>query len=130
GGAVPRVGHPRSDMTQSGSVLALDAGQTGIKVRLTRAGADPVERLFAGVLTDQPILPPLAAVARETASGVPVDTIAVGTSGLTSAEEDAGMLRTLVHELAPSRVLLTHDSVTYYLGTLGDGYGAVVAAGT
>lgn len=117
-------------MTQPSSVLALDAGQTGIKVRLLRAGADPAERLFAGVRTDQPILPQLAEVARQAASGVPVDTLAVGTSGLTSAEADAGALRALVHEMAPRRVVLTHDAVTSFLGTLGEGHGAVVASGT
>lgn len=117
-------------MTQPSAVLALDAGQTGIKVRLVRLDDEPLERLFPGVRTDQPILPQLAAVAREVGRGVELDAIAVGTSGLTRAEEDASTLRALVHELAPARVLLTHDSVTSYLGTLGDGDGAVVAAGT
>lgn len=114
----------------TGAVLAIDAGQTGIKVRLVRAGADATDHLFAGVRTDQPILSQLAAVASEVARGIALDTIAVGTSGLTSAEEDASGLRGLVTELAPSRVLLTHDSVTSYLGTLGDHHGVVVAAGT
>jgi N-acetylglucosamine kinase-like BadF-type ATPase len=112
------------------SVLALDAGQTGIKVRFARADAAPVERVFPGVRTDQPLLPQLAAVARETASGSPVGTLTAGVSGLTSAEHDAAELRALVHDLAPARVMLAHDSTTSYLGTLGAGHGAVVAAGT
>ncbi|TPX03194.1 hypothetical protein FJ656_18475, partial [Schumannella luteola] len=118
-------------MTDTAStVLALDAGQTGIKVRMVRPAAEPVERVFPGVRTDQPLLPQLAAVAHELAAGAPVGVIAAGVSGLTSAESDAGELRVLVRDLAPGRVLLAHDSVTSYLGTLGDGNGAVVASGT
>lgn len=114
----------------NGSVLAIDAGQTGIKVRLVATGAEPVETVFAGVLTDRPILPQLAAVIRAAAPAAPVDAITAGVSGLTSAEYDAGALRALVADLAPARVLLTHDSVTSFLGTLGDAHGAVIASGT
>jgi len=118
-------------MTDTASaVLALDAGQTGIKVRLTRPDAAPVERVFAGVRTDQPLLPQLAAVTREAADGVSLAALAAGVSGLTSVEHDAGELRALLHDVAPGRVLLAHDSVTSYLGTLGDQPGVVVASGT
>lgn len=115
---------------QPATILALDAGQTGVKTRLTRRDAAPVERVFAGVRTDQPLLPQLAAVAREAAGGVRVDALAAGVSGLTSVEHDAGELRALLRDLAPARVLLAHDSVTSYLGTLGDQPGVVVASGT
>ena len=118
-------------MTDAASaVLALDAGQTGIKARLVRADADPVERTLPGVRTDQPLLPQLAAGARELAGGIRLDALTAGVSGLTSAEHDAGELRALLHDLAPGRVLLAHDSVTSYLGTLGDADGVVVASGT
>ncbi|HTN58651.1 MAG TPA: BadF/BadG/BcrA/BcrD ATPase family protein [Protaetiibacter sp.] len=119
-----------SDLTKPATVLALDAGQTGVKTRLIRPGAEPVERVFAGVRTDQPLLPQLAAVTREAAAGVPLDALAAGVSGLTSVEHDAGELRALLHDSAPGRVLLAHDSVTSYLGTLGDQHGVVVASGT
>lgn len=122
-----------SDVTGSSalaSVLALDAGQTGIKVRFVRPDAGPVERVFSGVLTDRPLLPQLAAVARETAGGAPVGTLTAGVSGLTSAEYDAVALHRLVRDVDPERVMLAHDSVTSFLGTLGDGHGVVVAAGT
>jgi N-acetylglucosamine kinase-like BadF-type ATPase len=113
-------------MTEPASVLALDAGQTGIKVRF--AGA---ERTFPGVRTDRPLLPQLAEVVRAgAAGGSRVDVVAAGVSGLTSAEHDAGELRALLHDIAPARVLLAHDSVTSYLGTLGDADGVVVASGT
>ncbi len=114
----------------TGAVLAIDAGQTGIKVRLVAPGAEPVEQLFAGVRTDRPLLPQLADVVRTAAPDVSLAAISVGTSGLTSAEADAGALRALLADLAPGRVLLAHDSVTSYLGTLGDARGVVVAAGT
>lgn len=117
-------------MTGSESALALDAGQTGIKVRVSRPGAEPVDRTFPGVRTDVPLLPQLAEVAREAAAGSPVEVLAAGVSGLTSAEDDPVELRALVQDLAPSRVLLAHDSVTSFLGTLGDQHGAVVASGT
>lgn len=117
-------------MTESAStVIALDAGQTGIKVRVVAAGAD-AERTFPGVRTDQPLLPQLAAVAREVAAGRAVESVAAGVSGLTSVEHDAGEWRALLHDVAPGRVLLAHDSVTSYLGTLGDADGVVVASGT
>ncbi|MGN6273860.1 MAG: N-acetylglucosamine kinase [Protaetiibacter sp.] len=119
-----------SNLMSPATVLALDAGQTGIKTRLTRADAAPVERVFPGVRTDQALLPQLAAVTREAAGGVPLDALAAGVSGLTSVEHDAGELRSLLHHAAPGRVLLAHDSVTSYLGTLGDQHGVVVASGT
>ena len=117
-------------MTDAAVSLALDAGQTGIKVRISRAGAQPVDRVFPGVRTDMPLLPQLAGVARESAAGAPVEVLSAGVSGLTSAEDDPAELRALVHDLAPARVLLAHDSVTSFLGTLGDRHGAVVASGT
>lgn len=114
----------------SGAVLAIDAGQTGIKVRLAVPGAEPVETLFDGVLTDRPVLPQLAAVIRAAAPAHPLDAITAGVSGLTSGEYDAAALRALIADLGPGRVLLTHDSVSSFLGTLGDAHGAVVASGT
>jgi N-acetylglucosamine kinase-like BadF-type ATPase len=118
-------------MTETASaLLALDAGQTGVKARLTRPDAAPVERVFPGVRTDQPLLPQLAAVTRQAADGIPLAALAAGVSGLTSVEHDAGELRALLHDAVPTRVLLAHDSVTSYLGTLGDQPGAVVASGT
>ncbi|RQP12978.1 MAG: hypothetical protein EAS51_01370 [Microbacteriaceae bacterium] len=109
-------------------LLAIDAGQTGIKLRLERPGAEPVERVLPGVRTDQPLLPQLADAARTVAGEVPIDVVAAGASGLTSLEHDASALR----DLLPwdSRVLLAHDSVTSYLGTLGELPGVVVASGT
>lgn len=110
------------------SLLAIDAGQTGIKLRLLRRGAAPVDAVVPGVRTDQPLLPQLADAARAVAGEEPVDVVAAGVSGLTGHESDAAALRGLVP--GSPRVLLAHDSVTSYLGTLGELPGVVVASGT
>lgn len=113
-------------------VLAMDAGQTAIKVRIERPeGA--VDRLFPGIRTHEPLLPQLAAVARTVAlqQHLTVDVVTAGVSGLTRLESDAaGLHRLLGLPADVRRVILAHDSVTSFLGALGDGTGAVVAAGT
>lgn len=115
------------------SILAIDAGQTGIKVRLERPGLGSVDHVFAGIRTHEPLFPQLADAARAVASehGASVDVVTAGVSGLTSLESDAAGLRSILSlgEVAP-RVVLAHDSVTSFLGALGDETGAVVAAGT
>ncbi|MFS2279261.1 BadF/BadG/BcrA/BcrD ATPase family protein [Microbacterium sp. OR21] len=114
------------------TLLAIDAGQTGIKTRLVAADGTAREWLFPGVLTDRPLTPQLAAVVAEVArvtDEVP-STITFGVSGLTSADSEADAL--LQHpDLADvHRIVVTHDSVTSFLGVLGDRQGGVVAAGT
>lgn len=124
--------HPNDSPAGAGmSVLAIDAGQTAIKVRLQRPCLDPTDRLFPGIRTHEPLLPQLAEVARAVATehGTTVDAITAGVSGLTRHESDATALHDLLRDLAP-RVILAHDSVTSFLGAVGDGTGAVVAAGT
>jgi len=112
--------------------LAVDAGQTGIKARMTIDGVPVSERLFPGVRTHQPLIPQLVAVAAAVrdGSGAPLEAMSFGVSGLTSAEADAAALLAAVPGTRPRRVLLAHDSITSYLGALGDRTGAVVASGT
>ncbi|TQK18833.1 N-acetylglucosamine kinase-like BadF-type ATPase [Microbacterium sp. SLBN-154] len=119
-------------MTAGSAVVAIDAGQTGMKVRVAPHGAAPVDQVFPGIRTHEPLLPQLASVAIAAARHheVRIDVLAAGVSGLTEAESDASSLRAAVAAEAPDRVLLAHDSVTSYLGALGDRPGAVVAAGT
>ena len=122
------------------STLVIDAGQTGIKARLELAGAVPGEapalngRLFSapGIRTDLPLVPQLAAVVADIAATLdrPVDAVAAGVSGLTAAETQPRALLSLTESLGVRSVSLAHDSVTAYLGTLGDERGVVVAAGT
>ncbi|MCP2635092.1 hypothetical protein K0817_000735 [Microbacterium sp. HD4P20] len=107
-------------------VLAIDAGQTGIKVRL---GGHDI--LFPGIRTAEPLLPQLAAVAHGAVekTGIPASIIAAGVSGLTTREADAAALLSRIDDAAVHEVLLAHDSTTSFLGALADGRGAVVAAG-
>lgn len=110
--------------------IAVDAGQTAIKMRIVRHGAAPHEVRMPGVRSDRLVLPQVAeAIAQAAASAsVQPHAVAVGASALTSAEEDAADLaRLLPFEAA---VRLTHDSVTSFLGALGHRPGAVIAAGT
>ncbi len=108
--------------------LVVDAGQTGIKVRAAGGG---FAGTYPGVLTDRPLLPQLAAVVRAARDAGPrFGVVAVGTSGLTEAENDPGRLLALCADAGVGRVLLAHDSITSYLGALGPDEGVVVAAGT
>lgn len=115
----------------SESLLAVDAGQTGIKVRFTGERGSG-EFLLPGVHTHELILPQLSAAVQHTMTktGESFSTVSFGVSGLTKAEQNAAKLLALVEGPGLRRVLLAHDSVTSYLGALGDRHGAVVAAGT
>jgi glucosamine kinase len=110
-------------------VLSIDAGQTGMKVRVTGI---PGDRTFAGIRTDEDLLPQLAAVARATLTDSPgaADTLAAGVSGLTAAAAHPDALARLVEGTGIRSVVLAHDSTTSFLGALGEERGAVVAAGT
>lgn len=109
------------------AVLAIDAGQTGIKVRVREH-----DIVFPGIRTGEPLLPQLAAVARAAIerSGADVSVVSAGVSGLTTRESDAAALLARIDEVAVREVILAHDSTTSFLGALGDTRGAVVAAGT
>lgn len=111
-------------------MLALDAGQTGIKVRV-RQGGGSEDILLPGIRTAEPLLPQLAAAAREAfdRTGVRATAVAAGVSGLTSREADASALLTLLDGSSVREVALAHDSTTSFLGAMSDARGAVVAAG-
>lgn len=106
----------------------MDAGQSGVRARLLidHHQVNEIER--PGVLTDRPVLPQLARVARD-ANPVPGTVLAVGSSGV-GDDVTAEQLLVEVRPLGITRVLLAHDSITSYLGALGDQPGAVVASGT
>lgn len=117
-------------MTENSGLAAIDAGQTGVRVRfLTPGGPIQVER--PGVLTHVPLpgqwADALTAAAAEAGVAVPA-TVAIGSSGLVG--EKAADVLPLVADLGVTRVLLAHDSVSSYLGALGERRGAVIAAGT
>ena len=106
--------------------LAIDAGQTGIRTLLITDDVRGPEAELPGILTSEPLIPQLAKVIRDAASG-PIDTVSIGSTGLTREETDPGALRELV---GAGEVLMAHDSVTSYLGALGHERGAVIAVGT
>jgi len=112
-------------------LLAVDGGQSGIKVRLVHNG-ERTEEKFPGVQTDEAVLPQLARVVKRVIAqnSVPINTVTVGTTGLVKAEHDARKLFELINSEQLHHVALAHDSVSSYLGALGDRHGVVVAAGT
>ncbi|MCT9818872.1 hypothetical protein N3K63_01085 [Microbacterium sp. W1N] len=113
------------------SVLAIDAGQTGMKVRL-ETGEHRDELLFRGIDTHEPLLPQLADVVRASLARTDAapEIVTAGISGLTERDADAGALLSLVAGTGIREAALAHDSTTSFLGALGDRHGAVVASGT
>ncbi|MEJ3404486.1 BadF/BadG/BcrA/BcrD ATPase family protein [Rathayibacter sp. YIM 133350] len=111
--------------------LAVDAGQTGIKVRLANGEGDRTFD-FAGIRTDRPLIPQLAgvvvAVVEET--GLDIDVVSFGVSGLTAQQTEPEQLLSALRPFRVREVYLAHDSITAYLGAMGDRPGAVVASGT
>jgi N-acetylglucosamine kinase-like BadF-type ATPase len=106
--------------------LAIDAGQTGIRTLLISDGARGAEGELPGILTSEPLIPQLARVIEGAADG-PIDVVSIGSTGLTAEQTDPAALRDLA---GVGEVLMAHDSVTSYLGAIGDAPGAVVASGT
>lgn len=112
-------------------VLAIDAGQTGIRTLVIENGERGAEGELPGILTDAPLIPQLAeVVASVAATAGDIDLVTVGSTGLTREETDPLALREGTMRSGVTRVFMTHDSVTSYLGALGDERGAVVASGT
>ncbi len=110
-------------------LLALDAGQTGIRLRWEH-GQERLEGGTSGVLTDRPLMPQLASAigAFLTEHRLSPTSVGVGSSGLVTPE--AGELLGLVARYGITEVAVAHDSTTSYLGALGDTPGVVIAAGT
>ncbi|MFD5224094.1 N-acetylglucosamine kinase [Microbacterium sp. NPDC058342] len=123
-----------SDAQQASAprLLAIDAGQTGIKTRLVGGEGTEQDAVFPGVLTDRPLLAQLAGVVASVVreAGAAPHTITFGVSGLTDERAEAEALLGHPDLTGVRRVVVTHDSVTSFLGVLGDRNGAVIAAGT
>ncbi len=112
-----------------GGLLAVDAGQTGIRLRWDH-GLERLEGATNGVLTDRPLMPQLADAvgAFVTEHRLSPTVVGVGCSGLVTPE--ATELLGLVRRFGIREVAVAHDATTSYLGALGDAPGAVIAAGT
>ncbi|MBG6060130.1 glucosamine kinase [Cryobacterium sp. MP_M5] len=122
-------------MTDASRHLAIDAGQTGIRA-LLRSGENRENREktfdFDGIRTDRHLVPQLSEVMARVAGAadVTIDTVSAGISGFTQSDADAAELCRLGSEFGVRQVFLAHDSITSYLGSLGDTLGAVIAVGT
>lgn len=111
------------------TTLAIDAGQTTVKVRL----GDGLGLEYPGIRPDVSLLRQLAEVIELVAghgNGMPIE-VAVGAAALSRAvDEDAADLLDSCSGFGVRRVSLAPDAVTSFLGAVGDRYGVVVAAGT
>lgn len=108
------------------TVLSIDAGQTGVRARV----AGGAVRESPGLRTHEPLPVQLAAAARRAIDEGAYDVVVVGASGLVDGGADAAALHSLLADAGVREVRLAHDSITSYLGALGDVHGAVVASGT
>lgn len=115
-------------MPNAHNTLAIDAGQTGIRVLHNGSTL----RDYPGIRTDRDLLPQLVDVVEQfcAETHLTVETVAAGVSGLTEEESRADRLLEGVCHRGARAVFLAHDSITGFLGSLGSHSGAVVAAGT
>jgi len=119
----------------SDAVLALDAGQSGVRARAIEDGRTPRSLDLDAVRTNTPVLPQLAARAAQAIAalwphGAPANLgLAIGSTGL-ATDETADDLLTSTYDHGVRRVGLAHDSITCYLGALGTRNGVMVASGT
>lgn len=109
-------------------LLALDGGQSGMRTYLRGRDGSGLGPEFAGIRSDQPVLPQLRDIVLATLDGDRADVVALGVSGL-GLKDTAADLKSLLGGAAGT-VLLAHDATTSYLGALGAREGAVVASGT
>jgi glucosamine kinase len=112
-------------------ILAIDVGQTGSRYAIDVDG-DLRFGMAAPLVAGQELVPSLVEIVQEIVDHHGgVDVIAIGTTGLHGRPPPAAELHGhLVPLVGHTRTVLADDAVTSYLGALGDGSGAVVAAGT
>jgi len=133
-------------------VVAVDAGQTGVRVRIQPQPQDPAQwgvesgpsaapeqtalTEYPGVRTTEPLSTQLAERIRAAATSADVDLseteVSIGTSGVADSPALASALRQDLGApgTGPTALHVAHDSITSYVGALGDHQGVVVAAGT
>lgn len=120
------------------TVLGIDAGQSGSRLRLQTPGGAEMSwtgpGIPAGMTPLQAMTGPLlnSAVQRLRDAGLDAPAVVgAGLSGFHGGAADAGKALGIWREaLGVRRLSLADDAVTSYLGALGDDSGAVVAAGT
>ncbi|MCU1447131.1 N-acetylglucosamine kinase [Cryobacterium sp.] len=123
---------PPSSTRATPRSLTIDAGQTGIRALLHTETGESVPFEFGGIRTDSALVPQLGAVVARVAASTRqrIATVSAGISGFSKDETDPDELLALGAPHGVKEVFLAHDSVTSYLGALGDELGVVVASGT
>jgi glucosamine kinase len=118
-------------MSHTVPTLAIDAGQSGMKVRVVLPDGTR-DHTYPGIQTHADLAPQLARIARAVIaeSSTPIERITAGVSGLTSGDTEAAELALLLGDAGKTEIVLAHDSITSFLGAIGSGAGAVIAAGT
>ena len=119
-------------MTSQAPVLAVDGGQSSIRARLLASTRIEFEQEFPPLLTDAPLMPQLAGVVRSVLTANPRENVRVAAalSGLTSTNADAPGVMAACRDLGLTSIRIAHDSISGYLGCLGDRAGSAIAAGT
>ena len=113
----------------SPAILALDAGQTGIRSILIN-GDSRVEKHFDGLKTHIELFPQLTEVINVALAEAPDEvTVAIGMTGLTDSQSKPKELLDSLDSKARA-MLLAHDSITGFLGSMGLNHGTVTAVGT
>ena len=110
--------------------LAAHAGQSATRLT-TYGGVEPRSLSLPGIETDRPLPEQWAHSIRrflDENTDLEVHTVTLGASGL--GRETAHDLLPLLAGTPVRRVVLAHDSVTNYLGAIGDGEGCVISANT
>jgi N-acetylglucosamine kinase-like BadF-type ATPase len=114
-------------------LLALDAGQTGIRARVYDADSRAHELPeLPGVRNNAPLVPQWADTIRTCIAmidGLTPLSVAVGSTGC-GARHLASDVLAGVADLGVQRVALAHDSISNYLGALDYEPGVIVASGT
>ncbi len=112
-------------------LIALDGGQSGVRVVVTEAESEVFTGDYEPILTNEPVLPQLTATMRKVRDSFEFSdaVFAAGVTGL-DASDDPAVLLADIASLGVSKVILAHDSITSYLGAIGLQQGAVVASGT
>lgn len=115
----------------SAVVLAIDAGQTGLRVRAPD-GHERTSAVATTPLVDLVAVDRLLTALRPVTSGVPTGaSVGLGVTGYpTDPQVQRYLADGLRRDLAVERVAIASDVVTSYLGTVGDGPGVVAVWGT
>jgi len=109
----------------------LDAGQSGVRVRQESLGSH-CDFKYPGLITSQPLAPQIInLISSHIAAGNQVPTsVHIGATAVTNTDALADQL---LQDLAPRGIeslVLTHDSISGFLGALHFDTGVVIAAGT